>query len=839
MKSIYNPGFENRIVLNYLLFGLFWIFFSDKILDFLVSSNPLLARIHSYKGAFFIFFTTILLYYFVHRHTNSVREINAQLVDGEIRYKALFQDNLSVMIMIDPDTGNIRDANQAACRYYGWSMEELCSMNLCDINRLPLENLLKELANFKLGKSDHLFSQHRLSGGEVRDVEIFGGPIQMDQSVWLYAIVHDITLRRDLERSLLANRQKLEVALSSMGDAIFISDAEGQIVDYNDAFSAFFKFKDREECGKCLNDNPDFFEIFQDKDYLLPADQWTVSMALRGETGTNAEYIVKRKDSSETWVGSFSFAPIRDGRGVVVGSVVTCRDVTARKNAEESIKQSEAELNYAQEIAKMGSWELDLVTNKYTWSKNMFALLGISTYEKEFFFDKFISLVHPDDRSLIDMMHQEIVTSKSSVNFDFRFILPDGQIKWVQNIVEPVYTDGKLVKLYGINLDITDKKRVEIELIQAREAAESSSRLKTAFINNISHEIRTPLNAILGFTQIIIDPSLENHEKLEFIEILNTSSTRLLQTITDYMDISMLASGNFDSVKKSCSPYQIILEVKEKFHSRITEKGLNLKTDIPELIQFQKEDSDHAILVKILSHLVDNAIKFTKEGAISIGLKNVKDGVEFFVSDTGIGIKHESLSRIFNHFVQEDDSNSRAYEGSGLGLAIVQGLVELLGGTLRFESELGRGSTFAFFIPRENGSSRLIPQQIASEKETNIQRPLILIAEDDDSSFRLLERILKNSYQVLRAEDGNKAVEIIRQKPEVRLILMDVKLPGMNGYEATKLIRAFNKEVVVVAQTANGLAGDRERSLEAGCNDYISKPIHLKELTSMLQRLLG
>jgi len=240
-----------------------------------------------------------------------------------------------------------------------------------------------------------------------------------------------------------------------------------------------------------------------------------------------------------------------------------------------------------------------------------------------------------------------------------------------------------------------------------------------------------------------------------------------------------------------------------------------------------------------LEHLLDNAIKFTKSGTITIGSATKSDSAEFFVKDTGIGIKDDSLDSIFKHFVQEDDSSTRAFEGSGLGLAIVKGLVTLLGGTVNVVSVKGIGSTFRFVIPGTVFSKEREQQSDRPVESKTAHRHAILIAEDEDSNYRLMELMLKSSYEIIRAQNGLQAVDICRSREDLKLVLMDMKMPIMSGYEATREIRGFNKDLVIVAQSAYGLLGDRELALEAGCNEYLVKPISKERLLDFVGKITG
>jgi PAS domain S-box-containing protein len=391
--------------------------------------------------------------------------------------------------------------------------------------------------------------------------------------------------------------------------------------------------------------------------------------------------------------------PIIDQEGRLKGYRGVDKNITEKKYSEEAIRQSEAKLSYSQEIAKMGSWDLDMRNNKYTWSKNMYNLLGYQPFEKEMIFNDFINMVHPDDKPLIDYYTEEIMRTKAGVSFDFRFLLPDERVIWIQNNIEPVFRNEALIELHGVNIDITEKKLAEQELISEKERAEASDRLKTAFMNNISHEIRTPLNGILGFGQIIADPDFPMEEKEPFFKMLNDSSDRLLNTITSIMDISLLTSRNQKVYKKEFPVDKLITEIGEKFKNRCEEKNLKLFLEKGKIENDAKICSDENLLGKIISHLTDNAIKFTAEGAITIGYELKEKELLVYVKDTGIGISDKYKNQIFDNFMQVDNANTRRYEGSGIGLSISKKITDLLGGKIWFDSEKGKGTTFCFTIP--------------------------------------------------------------------------------------------------------------------------------------------
>jgi CheY-like chemotaxis protein len=383
----------------------------------------------------------------------------------------------------------------------------------------------------------------------------------------------------------------------------------------------------------------------------------------------------------------------------------------------------------------------------------------------------------------------------------------------------------------------TDLEQMNAELAIAIEKAEESNRLKTAFIQNISHEVRTPLNGIIGITELIVDSSYSNEEKQEFVPLLKKSSTRLINTITDYVDISMVVSENIEVNLKEMNLNKEIYSIINSFKDECDVTNLILTSEIPYNTESFVIKTDVRIFHKIYSHLLNNAIKFTKAGSITVGYKIVENNIEFFVRDTGIGIKKEAQEKIFDYFMQEDNSSNRGFEGSGLGLTIAKGFVKLLHGNLRIESTKGLGSSFYFSLP--NITDTYFPKIKNNElKQTSIALPTILIVDDDDTNRIYFKHVLKNyATDLIQAKNGKEAVEICRANRDISFVIMDIKMPIMNGYEATREIKSFWKELPIIAITAFAMSADEKLVLEAGCDDYIAKPVSSKELIAKLKKI--
>jgi signal transduction histidine kinase/CheY-like chemotaxis protein len=385
-----------------------------------------------------------------------------------------------------------------------------------------------------------------------------------------------------------------------------------------------------------------------------------------------------------------------------------------------------------------------------------------------------------------------------------------------------------------------EKEKRSVELIEAKEKAEESDRLKSAFLSNMSHEIRTPLNGIIGFTELLKEPNLSSDEQQDFILTIQKSGARMLNTINNIVDVSQIESG-LTKVNIMETSINEILEFTYKFFKREVEtKGLQFRFNNGLSLKESSIKTDNGKVYGVLTNLVKNAIKFTNIGSIEFGYTKKGKYLEFFVKDTGVGISQEQQQIIFERFRQGAESKSRSYEGSGLGLSIAKSYVEMLGGKIWVVSKEGKGSTFYFNIPYNTISKEemeLFNSGSTEPKEVQLKRLKILIVEDDEISYSLLLRILQNiSKTILHAITGVEAVETCRKNPDIELILMDIRMPMMDGFEATRQIRHFNKTVIIIAQTAYAFAGDNSKAIKAGCNDFISKPIAKAKLKELINK---
>ena len=374
------------------------------------------------------------------------------------------------------------------------------------------------------------------------------------------------------------------------------------------------------------------------------------------------------------------------------------------------------------------------------------------------------------------------------------------------------------------------------EVTTAKIQAERSNRAKSDFLSSMSHEIRTPLNSILGFGQYLSEADLPQNERIEMFDHLQKSSTRLMNTVDDYVDIAMIVTSTMKVNKKEfiVQPFfdEFIADTFYLFNHLKIEYIVDTPIQSSNLALF----SDKELIRKILLKLLDNAIKFTSRGSISCGYKVLDESIEFFVKDTGKGIAQEKIDMIFKMFSQEESSMTRGYEGSGLGLTISKGLLNLLGGEIQVSSVKGIGSNFSFRIPFKTIETQTNPDEDLKLFD-NQNKPVILVAEDDELNYMYMETLFnRNGFEFFHVENGLEAVELCKENPQINIVFMDIKMPVMNGLEATKLIRGFRPDLPIIATTAYAQTGDEERFLSEGCNDYLAKPIRKEKLMEIIKK---
>lgn len=403
--------------------------------------------------------------------------------------------------------------------------------------------------------------------------------------------------------------------------------------------------------------------------------------------------------------------------------------------------------------------------------------------------------------------------------------------------------DLELLKFVSNQIRISiERKRSELDLIVAKEKAEQSDKLKTSFLTNMSHEVRTPMNAIIGFSNLLNDADITREESSEYVSLITSNASLLLNIIDNVIEVAMLEAGEVVLERKRFGVNQLLVDLLEEF-----ENGDDLHSNVTVNISTAGSDEEYMLyndpsrLTQLLTILIGNALKFTEAGSVDFGYKLIDNKfIEFIVKDTGVGIPATQQVNIFERFRQADNSLTRKFGGTGLGLTIVKHLVELMGGQIELESEEGKGSMFRILMPLVQPTPDVLPGlHIKVKPRLDLSGKHILVVEDVESNYQYLVAVLKSTMVNIHwITDGNAAVEFCLNFPDINMVFMDVNLPGIDGYEATRQIKEKRPDLPIIALTAYAMTGEKEHSITAGCNEYLSKPVSPRELLNVVTKYL-
>lgn len=514
--------------------------------------------------------------------------------------------------------------------------------------------------------------------------------------------------------------------------------------------------------------------------------------------------------------------------------VVEFRDLTEQKKAQEQLIASEEKYRNIFNSIQDAYYETTLDGTLTDVSPSAEAL-SAGMYTREDLIGKSILDLYdaPTER---ENFLNELMKNGQLTDYTVTLRNKDNSLIYTSVAAKLIFnSQGKPQKIVGSIRDITPRVLAKKELLVAKEKAEESDRLKSAFLANMSHEIRTPMNGILGFTSLLKDSNIDAVKQNRYVDIIMTSGKRMLNTVNDIIEISKIETGQVELVLSEFSLLELCDYYYNFFKLEANKKNLTFNFLPDKSIDSLIIKSDKNKFESILSNLIKNAIKYTNKGSVSFGFNMENDSLKFFIEDTGIGIPKNRVDAIFDRFTQADIEDRMAYEGSGLGLSIVKSYIEILKGDIWIESNEGEGSTFYFTLPIEKKKSSITygdHKNNLPKKKKNLN---ILIVEDDATSKYhlkiILDKIRGNKYY---AFTGKQAIEIFKSHADINLILMDIKLPVMDGLEASRKIRQFNSEVIIIAQSAYALPSDRKKSLDAGCNEFISKPIIKEKLFDLI-----
>jgi PAS domain S-box-containing protein len=803
-------------------------------------------------------------------------------------------DNIPYLAWLKDNKGRYLFVNQAFAKNYNLDPENIVGktdFNLCSPEKaLEFHNNDEEVKHSK--KRQFVEQMEDLSTGPAL-FETYKTPILDEHSnvLGIAGISRKISDHTWKEKTLREREEQLRALLQNSSDAISIINKQSKIIFESSEKDKILEF----ETEELLNTH--FFDI------VHPDDVSEFKLTFNEVLSNPGKQIKKEYRSlhkNKRWIYVESIFSNQLSNPAIKGIIVNSRDISDRKMAELKERVYHDNLIFLSNSALelLGLSSKDQIYSYIPEKLNAFlesAVVVFTTYDDDLkrFVVESVAGIHPYEAQIEEIIGRSLiglsfpVTDNALVTENagtvvammeglFENDLGELAFEQLQKLKELLHVH----KIYNIILARDNKRlgnitiltlnksiikfkhiietfvhqisialhriQLEYELVKAKDKAEESDKLKTAFLANMSHEIRTPMNGILGFAEMLNDNSLSQANRKKYLEIINSNGKMLINLIDDIIDFAKIESGQLNIVQEEFSLNNLLTQVQSTFLTsrlRKTRSKVKIITKKP----FPDEKSyiltDPTKLRQILTNLVGNAIKFTNKGYIEFGY-NLEDAntIQFYVKDTGIGIPSDKLQVIFERFIQADSSPSRKYGGSGLGLAISKGLVELLGGRMWAESAIDMGSVFYFSIPFVPVSKKVEEKYEKKLPRTSYcwEGKLFLIAEDDKFSYKFLEGFLKQTKaNVIRAADGCEAVEICKNNKDVDLILMDIQMPEMNGLVATEEIKKFNKEVPIIAQTANALSEERQRCLEAGCVDFITKPVNITELYAKIDKWLS
>jgi PAS domain S-box-containing protein len=634
----------------------------------------------------------------------------------------------------------------------------------------------------------------------------------------------DITVRKEAEKA----NARLAAIVESSGDAIISKDLDGIITSWNQAAERLFGYTAEEA-------------IRQPITLIIPPDRLDeepviLNRVRHGERIEHYETVRRRKDGKLLHI-SLSVSPIVDPKGRIVGASKIARDISERKVAEQKLRQSEERFRTMADSSPIMIWMTDANGGPSFLNRAYLDYVGISADDAATF--DWAEIVHSDDRDAYVAAFETALQKRQTFHQRARLRRHDGEWRWFESRGNPIVDDaGNLIAFIGSLPDIT-------EMYESQRVLKELDQRKDEFLANMSHEIRSPLTGIMGYADILLS-RLKDPDDIECLKTIKESGDYLIEIVNDILDLSKIEAGKLVMTLEAVSVHSVLAEVQSLMDVRAKQKKLPLSLRyegaLPVSIQ-----TDRTRLRQILINLVSNAIKFTDRGRVEILARSVDGLLQIEVIDTGIGIAPEHQDLLFQPFTQADTTSTRQYGGTGLGLTITRRLVEMLGGSISFESELNRGSTFRVRIPAAGSV-------LGTPKSTDLRLPVnaplddiplhnrhVLVVDDRREICYLVSRYVKDAGgRPDTATDGEAAIRAVEAAAAAgdpfHAMLLDVHMPGMDGYEVARMLRAKGFQMPIIAVTAGAMVGDRDKCLQAGCDDYLTKPIDRRKLVQVVAR---
>ncbi len=801
-----------------------------------------------------------------HHNVTDLKEKEKELVSIEKQSKTWLENSPVCTKILDPDF-NLRFMSQAGAeelkirevnKYYG----KPYPFNFYpeSFKKLTLKNLKKAKSSGRTITQEGLVKN--TTGNDVwyqsTIIPVYDYQNSLD---YIMVVSLEITKRKLAELSLIEQNRKYEKLTDKLRNInVKLKQAKEKYKESERMFKSYFD----------INPSSAYVWTYNDNDFVLSA----VNQTANNETGNNAKKFLGMKASEiyadlpfmkekldscfrtkktvafecnyktrysgkHEWT-KFHLSYLKPDKVMLFSE-----NISSQKDNEKSIQDGLIKLQLAQEIARIGNWQFDPRTGVPEWSPIIYEIYERDPDAGPPHIDEYKIMYKPDQYSVFTKAIQKAIKSGIPYDIQLELQLTGGKKKWVHAICKP---DSKKTEaghyLRGTIQDITILKRYEHELLAAKEKAEEANYLKTEFLKNMSHEIRTPMNGIVGFAKMLDKPNISGEKRKYYSKIIQNSSLQLLKVIDDILEISILETKQIRSNPQPFFLNDFLIELFSIFSLKSSERN------IPIYVKKHLHDKESQIITdktmfhKIMSNLLENALKFTQDGFIEIGYYIENNFLTVYVKDTGTGISKKNHKTIFERFSQESADISLKHGGLGLGLSISKENARLLGGDITLESEKGKGSTFFVTIPYQqpvNHKNHQVKKVTGnkSTKETSTNHT-ILVAEDEEVNFLYIEALFEDNseqnFSLIHAKNGKEAVEECQRNKSIDLVLMDIKMPVMNGYKATQKIKAICPDLPVIAQTAYSTESDKDEALKNGCDDFISKPLNQETLFQLIKK---
>jgi PAS domain S-box-containing protein len=765
----------------------------------------------------------------------------AQIKLSEEKFSKLFYINPSACGLSDLATGKYIEVNNVFYTLFGFNKEEVIGKTAFELGIFS-----KEVRSSILLQSDsngNIYNAEvdlKTKYGETKHVLMSAESIFVQDKTFRFTVVHDITDRKKAEKALQDSNKKLEAIILASPDGIGMVGLDGKLQLVSDRLAEMYGFS---------SGHKEFFLGKSIYDFIDPSNHHLLyenikSLLIDKKDNGLSEYIGIKKDGSHFYVDVNSTV-MCDSEGKPENILFVERDITERKQNENKIRQTSTRLSLATRAGGVGIWDWDLVNDKMLWDDQMFTLYGISRKDTDAAFEIWRASLHPDEVALRTKEIQMAISGDKEFDTEFRVVWPDGSIHNIRaNAIVQRDNTGKPVRMIGTNWDITEQKKTEAALRQAKMDADMANKAKSEFLANMSHEIRTPMNAILGFSEALYH-KLESKQHQRMVKSILSSGNLLMSLLNDILDLSKIEAGKLDILLQPVNLNNVLQEMMLLFREKAKAKNLELKTevgpDFPAAVML-----DEIRIKQVLFNLVGNAIKFTHTGfvCVRVNFRSISDqngALDIEVEDTGIGIPESQLEIIFEAFRQQSGQSNRQYGGTGLGLAISRRLVEKMNGMISVNSHEGSGSVFRVVFPGIKISNVFVHDTEYNDEIQNVvfEKSEIMVVDDVLTNLETIENLLSSSgLSVISATSGAIALELLEHS-NPSLILLDIRMSEIDGFEVAKRIKLKPEtmDIPIIAFTASVMSSGKIENYSA-FDGVLYKPVKRTDLFNLLKKHL-